>query len=206
MRQMTERIATMLRYGIAIVADGLRRYLPRISAGWWMFVVIVFLLAAIHYYKAYSQGKKTILYALGSLVIVGYLLSVFVITFGTRLPDPHIQYQLIPFLSHRLALQGDANEQFQLLCNVLLFVPFGVLYPIIIIEKRKDTSIGILCAAFSFSFSIEIMQLITRYGCFEIDDMINNVLGAVIGYLLVSVFRRIYRLCLKMFAGKKTEN
>lgn len=203
---MITQITDCFIYAGVLLVDGLRRYIPRVSTIWWGIILIVFSAVGTRCWKRMMKGEMGCKTFVWKMIVTGYFVSALVITFGTRLPDPHIQYQLIPFLSHRLALQGDANEQFQLLCNVLLFVPFGVLYPFTIIGKREDTIFGVLCAAFSFSFSIEFLQLITRYGCFEIDDMINNVLGAVIGYLLVSLFRRIYRLCLKMFAGKKMEN
>lgn len=205
MRQTIDAITEILQHCQSLVVSGFQRYLPRISAGWWVFVLIVFGAVVIHNYREGRQGKKTISAALRQFAIIGYFLSVLVITFGTRLPDPHIQYQLIPFLSHRLALQGDANEQFQFLCNVLLFVPFGLLFPYMQIVAKRDTLFGLLKYAFCFTFGIEFLQLITKIGCFEIDDMINNVLGAVIGYLLISTLRRVHRLCLKIFNGKKTE-
>ena len=51
--------------------------------------------------------------------------------------------------------------------------------------------------ALGLSFGIELIQLITHYGCFELDDMINNVTGAVIGYSIWWTVRKGKAICLK---------
>ena len=43
-----------------------------------------------------------------------------------------------------------------------------------------------------YFFYLEVFQLITKRGYFEIDDLIHNTLGVVIGYGL-------YRLAVKIF-------
>lgn len=34
------------------------------------------------------------------------------------------------------------------------------------------------------SVTVEVIQLITKVGCFDVDDMILNTAGAALGYLL----------------------
>ena len=36
--------------------------------------------------------------------------------------------------------------------------------------------------AFFISLTIEVIQLLTKVGCFDVDDMILNTLGAALGY------------------------
>ena len=203
MKQMIDTVKEMVLYTFTIAEKGLQNYLPRIAIGWWICSLTVIAVAIIINLQLFRGGHRKVSTAVGSVATVLYFVLVIVITFGSRLPDPHIQYQLVPFLSHKLALQGDENEQFQILCNVLLFVPFGITYPFLNFAKNGDSIVGLLKYAFIFTFGIEFLQLLTRIGCFEIDDMINNVLGAVIGYLLFSLCKGIYRVCLKMFSGKK---
>ncbi|MEI3563747.1 MAG: VanZ family protein [Agathobacter rectalis] len=45
---------------------------------------------------------------------------------------------------------------------------------------------------FGFALFIEVVQLITGRGVFETDDIINNTIGAMIGYGLFSVARLIF--------------
>lgn len=81
----------------------------------------------------------------------------------------------------------------QIILNIILFIPFGFLFPIIQPKLSKATiAYGVL-----FSLAIEIMQYITGRGLADIDDLINNTLGAAIGYL-------IYRAGKMEYDRKKT--
>lgn len=66
--------------------------------------------------------------------------------------------------------------------NILLLMPLGILlYLLWEPFRRPGRSIlmGFLC-----SVAIESVQLITRRGKFELDDIMNNVLGMLIGFWL----------------------
>ena len=71
--------------------------------------------------------------------------------------------------------------------NVLLFIPFGILVPL----KWKQLRNTFVCTFLGFCLScvIEIMQLITERGHFQVDDILTNTLGALIGGI---VFRAIF--------------
>lgn len=43
------------------------------------------------------------------------------------------------------------------------------------------------------SLTIEVIQLLTKVGCFDVDDMILNTLGAALGYGIYAVCDRIRR-------------
>jgi glycopeptide antibiotics resistance protein len=66
-----------------------------------------------------------------------------------------------------------------MLLNVELFMPIGY----ILAKRKKGWGRVVLCTLL-FSFSIETAQLIFKLGWFDIDDIINNVLGALIGFNL----------------------
>lgn len=65
--------------------------------------------------------------------------------------------------------------------NILLFMPVGVLLPLVTSKQKWFWTVG---AGFCFSLFIEIIQLITARGCFDPDDIMLNVLGTAIGYVL----------------------
>ena len=44
--------------------------------------------------------------------------------------------------------------------------------------------------SFDLSLAIEIIQLLTRVGSFDVDDLILNTLGGVIGYILCAIVWR----------------
>lgn len=207
---MTKRTRTDIRMTestLDILRDGIQRYLSRIPLGWWLCALAVLVGAVVWSWIKVKKQEEKAGTACGYVLSTLYFLSVILVTFGTRLPDPHLSVQLIPLRAYlRVATEGSTTELFQILCNILLFVPFGVLVPPLLRGKRTDSILRIAKYALFFSFGIEYFQLITRIGCFETDDMINNVLGAMIGYLALCIVRRIKRLCLKMFIGKTTEN
>ncbi|MFR2190096.1 MAG: VanZ family protein, partial [Blautia sp.] len=51
----------------------------------------------------------------------------------------------------------------------------------------------VMLLGFSFSLLVECTQLVTRVGTFDVDDLMLNTLGAVIGYLFFALCDRIRR-------------
>ena len=73
-----------------------------------------------------------------------------------------------------------------ILGNMLLLFPFGLLLPIL--WKKFDNIRNVILYSFLFSLSIEITQLLSYYvgnsgRSFDIDDIILNTFGAWLGYL-----------------------
>lgn len=66
--------------------------------------------------------------------------------------------------------------------NILLFMPYGVVSAWAIKGARSLFTCTLFGAV--TSLGIECMQLITRRGYFQIDDILTNTLGAAIGYLI----------------------
>ena len=73
--------------------------------------------------------------------------------------------------------------------NIFLLSPFGLLLPII--TRHHLSFPKILLLAFWFSFSIELLQYFIRVGEADIDDLILNVTGAAIGYLIYRLWHHI---------------
>lgn len=84
-------------------------------------------------------------------------------------------------------LNGNPNckkDVIQNLENILFFVPYGLLFPV---KQWRD----MLIAAAVFSTAVEITQYIGGFGLSELDDVICNTLGALIGYGLWKCVKRI---------------
>jgi glycopeptide antibiotics resistance protein len=71
--------------------------------------------------------------------------------------------------------------------NILLFIPYGFIFPWSF-EKMRKPHISV-AAGFITSFLIEALQLITGRGFFQIDDIITNTIGMLGGYIMFAVFR-----------------
>ena len=64
--------------------------------------------------------------------------------------------------------------------NTTMFVPIGIIFPIVF--KKLDTPLKNLAAGAGFSFLIEILQLPFYDRVSDIDDLLLNTLGFAIGY------------------------
>ena len=67
--------------------------------------------------------------------------------------------------------------------NVLVFLPYGMLYPTAFPGKRH--ALAFLPALLLFVVGIEGFQLLTGLGRFDVDDILLNCLGAVAGAIFV---------------------
>lgn len=74
------------------------------------------------------------------------------------------------------------NAFYNIIGNIVWFIPLGYLIPFIC----KDlSSIGIIVrVSMLISFSIEIMQFIFRTGISDIDDILFNTIGGMLGYII----------------------
>ena len=78
--------------------------------------------------------------------------------------------------------------ELNVLGNILMFIPLGLLLPMVY-EKAKKTYMVILISSI-FSLCIEITQLFLNR-CFDVDDLILNIVGSAIGYIIFKTIRFI---------------
>ena len=121
------------------------------------------------------MGKRKVLIAL-------YILIILCVTLFSRRP---METRIFRGLFWEIEM-GYWNNIIQ---NILLFIPLGFL----IGGKR-----GIVAGAL-LSIGIELTQYIFRLGYCELDDVLNNTIGAAIGALLFKKFgKRIEQLCTRL--------
>lgn len=112
-----------------------------------------------------------------------------------RIAGTNYRYNLIPFMEIKRYLHyrdkiGNINVLINLLGNVLCFVPFGFVIPIL---TSKQTLFRMFCLSMLASVLVELLQLISMLGSCDVDDIILNTLGGVIGYILFVIGRGIVR-------------
>lgn len=73
-----------------------------------------------------------------------------------------------------------------ILGNLLLFIPFGIFSSYYV---KINKSYLIIILSFIASLSIELTQLLIGR-VFDVDDIILNVLGGLIGYILYKIFKK----------------
>lgn len=105
------------------------------------------------------------------------------------------QYNLIPFHEirrfwvYRRQL-GFMAVALNLAGNVLAFVPFGTFLPLLVRHTRSFWKTMLLGA--EFSLLIEILQLFSKVGSFDVDDIMLNTCGVCLGYGLFLAARKFY--------------
>lgn len=94
---------------------------------------------------------------------------------------------------------GMAAVLTNLVGNIVCFMPFGFFLPNMYEVFRKH---GFLVILFGFflTCTVEMLQLITRVGAFDVDDIFLNTCGVILGYLVNMAFRMMRR---KLHAKKK---
>ncbi|MCR4998806.1 MAG: VanZ family protein [Lachnospiraceae bacterium] len=152
----------------------------------------------MHITKSTEQKLKFI------VKIVAFVLYLSVLAYGLFFAEAlgrngahEVGYNLIPF--HEIGRYIQYADQIgmeivlmNLLGNVLLFVPFGFLVPLFW-RREEHHPLIIVCMGCLFSLVVEVIQMETGLGSCDVDDVILNTLGTVLGYLLFRLGNLIYR-------------
>lgn len=133
-----------------------------------------------------------------------YLTLLFGVTLLNRRPEESYSMKLMPFWSYLESLRGNTELGRQIFYNILAFVPLGIFFPVLLRNMRKLWRVAL--AAALLSGFIETSQLIFKCGLCELDDVINNTIGAVAGYALfkmaVAVLRTVKAEGRRRLAGR----
>ncbi len=128
-----------------------------------------------------------------------YIAVMFVTVFLSREPGSRQGIDMTLFGTWGITLQAHAF----VIENVLLFVPFGILCPFAVTPTGR-TSDGThsrcriasrftVLLGFIISVGIETVQLLTERGYCQLDDIVMNTLGSLVGYMIFLVIDRIFR-------------
>ena len=109
------------------------------------------------------------------------------------LPGQVVDDNLVPF--HTLAIYWRNPDSWfwmrNLFGNLLLLLPLGLLGPIAL--PALDRWWRIALVALLYSVAIEVIQLAVPDRSADIDDVIVNVAGALLGYLVLVILRSTLR-------------
>jgi glycopeptide antibiotics resistance protein len=97
------------------------------------------------------------------------------------------------FIQYREQL-GFESFVVNILGNVLAFAPFGFMLPLL--EKKYRRFFYITFVSLIFSFAVELVQMLLKVGIFDVDDILLNTAGGVLGYIF-------FRICYKIFGRSR---
>lgn len=125
-------------------------------------------------------------------VFFTYLCMLVNITYFSREPGSRDGIDLVVFGTWDQWSQSRAY----FMENILLFIPFGIFLPIV--WRRMKHLLLVIFLAGIVSVSIEASQYYTGRGYCQIDDVITNVGGAIIGYLMYMIGFCVVWICKKV--------
>ena len=152
--------------------------------------------------KILKKETKRIIQTLGKVLFVVYVLALIYFLFFSEeygrvaMEERQYRYNLVPFVEIRRFWVYREQLGFwavftNLFGNVIGFIPYGFILPVIAHKCRNG--LFIVASGFSLSLLVETVQLIAKVGCFDVDDLILNTLGAAIGYMLFAVCNYLRR-------------
>ena len=149
---------------------------------------------AILVWKGVKSGQY-----ISRLLLAEYSFLLYCTTIFFRAAKDHYEYNYRLFWSYE-----HSSYEVQSVMNVLVFIPVGML---IGLSFRKLAWWKALLGGCLLSVSIELLQLILRRGFSELDDVMHNTIGCVIGYAVVMIpivgFRMIRRRLMKVSTEEK---
>ena len=152
-----------------------------------------------HNKKYKSINSDRILWLLFGAYCIALFLILFVINRFNIGDEPYweqvkMSINLVPFrtiygslysIIHRIIPYLIPHDIISLLGNFALFIPFGLFIPRLFERYRRFVKFILL--AFAILISIETFQVLTLRGSFDVDDIILNLAGAVIGFFIARI-------------------
>ena len=96
----------------------------------------------------------------------------------------------VPFKSIVPLLSGQGNHlinMVNLFGNIIPFMPIGLLAPLVVrsISWQKGLVLGVVTG-----LTFEVMEVVFRVGIFDVDDILLNAFGVMLGYGVFVMFKR----------------
>lgn len=155
------------------------------------FVALIILYFLVFYKKWKLKGVdklfiNTIMYIYLSFVLYFTLMPILTSLLFV-FNHPYDLMNLVPFID---VLNGRGDFFRQIGLNIIMTIPFGILLPLV--NEKCNNFIKVIFYTFLLSFSIEIIQpLISGVRSSDITDIITNVIGGFIGYIIYLIFKPI---------------
>lgn len=140
------------------------------------------------YKKWKNEGKDVLFIKTTMYVYLTFVLYFTLMPILTSIPfifnHPYAAMNLIPFID---VSNGRGDFVRQVVLNVIMTIPFGFLVPLV---KKDVKLLKVILYTFLLSLGIELLQpLINGFRTSDITDLITNVLGGIIGYIMYLIFK-----------------
>ena len=117
---------------------------------------------------------------------------------------------LIPFSTIKQLLMSPLGLKvalYNIVGNFLMLTPLAILLPLL--DDRFKKIKNFLIVTILFGLLIEVSQYITKIGSFDIDDLMLNVVGSFIIFLIITktkIIKCLYKLFYEIYVSEKIVN
>ena len=157
--------------------------------------VVLFCMVLLLFYIVLVFRKETIHlpYSLIKIVLTLYTFALLILLFFRPNNQNYHSMNLVPFSTISYFLSGKVNwliSFYNLAANIGLFIPYGIY----LMMRNQGAKLKLIIFPVTAIALIEILQFLTHRGSMDVDDLILNFLGVVIGYLFYPTFKRTVNL------------
>ena len=158
-----------------------------INFTWPMVVISAIILVSFRLCYLLKSKQKIVLYKELSMLIFGiYILCLFqVVTF-----QDDVSWATNNFIPFKEIMRYNIMSRLffkNVLGNMIMFLPFGFFVSYYLKSEKLTLPLFLILIA---SISIEVVQLLIGR-VFDVDDIILNILGGLLGYGIYFIFRRL---------------
>ncbi|MDF2588859.1 MAG: hypothetical protein K0S41_2700 [Anaerocolumna sp.] len=125
-------------------------------------------------------------------ILIIYIVFIIAITLLSRESGSRTQVNLKLFGTLTHDIYGNAY----VVENIILFIPLGMLLPLLS-SKFESYQFCLISGLFA-SIIIEVTQYITKRGYLQTDDIIMNVLGTVVGFFIYNILKVILKALVRL--------
>ena len=159
-------------------------YLPWGLCAGFLYILFIRLWRHFRYTKSDST---TLQHDIIHFFLIVYFITLLKLAFFSREPGSRTTINMQLWNTWGTTMQAHAF----FIENILMFIPFGILVPLTF--RKLSRILHCTATAFLCSLLLETTQLITERGFCELDDIVTNTIGALIGYLLYKILLSFVR-------------
>lgn len=162
-----------------------------------LFLIIFIIL----FFYLYKRKNKTLAYLLFWSIFYFYLINVIRLTqFPLFILEYPFEYNFLDYINF-IPNNPFGNNLYTSVLNVILAIPFGFGLPFLIKMNWKKIALSTML----FSLLLELLQLTAHLilpghnRMVDINDLIYNTLGGIIGYALYKLFAKIFKIIISKY-------
>ena len=157
---------------------------------WPMLFIFAIVISSIRIVYLKVNREKFVLYKeLLTLLFMLYILVLFyIVTYQDPISNSISSYNFIPFKEMLRYKIGSSLFYKNIIGNLVIFVPFGLFIPYYLKTSKFSIVLGLSLIS---SLAIEFAQQLIIGRVFDVDDIILNVAGSLIGYILFIIIDAI---------------